>query len=257
MEYIEDYANGIYNEQLTQIKTLIPMKQSKLAFKVLAFIPNQSWNTRSSVFTAKNMEEAKIKAIKTLNLSNEHIIEIEKVNVYGTGSKLQTDNYPYGRLKATAFFSVESNKKGMRTVFQTINPKNNRLNKPKLGNYYQVILPMQLDNGHYDYCGFLDFNGTESINRGLQFMADFYELFTNEQVKEIAVTIIAMSKINVKAMCAFGGSNFNDIEPLIKKSIETLVIIVNEGKNLFTDCLLDIEAMEKTKNPNFQPFSIN
>jgi hypothetical protein len=55
---------------------------------------------------------------------------------YHTTKKAIVDSYPYGRLRATAFFSLEFKKgKGFRSVFQTINPKNNRLNAPKYSTY--------------------------------------------------------------------------------------------------------------------------
>ena len=44
------------------------------------------------------------------------------------------DSYPYGfKLRTEARFWIESNKKGQRMVFQTLNPKTNQYNKPKKG----------------------------------------------------------------------------------------------------------------------------
>jgi hypothetical protein len=113
---------------------------------------------------------------------------------------------------------------------------------------------MQEQNGHFDFCGYLDFNGTEAINTGLQFMADFYELFTQEQIKGIACDLIAMSKINSKAMVIYAGSTFEDLKPLVTDSLQTLVKIANEGSNLFAACILDEAAIEATKKPNYNPF---
>ena len=232
------------------------MKQLK-AYQVKASVNGKSWMTKSTVLTANNEDEAKEKAAKILNLTGEHTLSIEPVTVYETGAKLETNNYPYGRLRCTAFFSVEYNgNKGSRTTFQTINPKNGRLNKPKHSTYYRVILPMMESNGHYSYCGYLDFNGSEAINKGLYFMSDFFELFTPEQIKSIALDIIAMSKVNAKAMVIYAGSEWEQLKPLIEESIKTLCKIANEGENLFLSCLLDIQKIEATKKPDFNPFKV-
>lgn len=225
------------------------------AYQITATVEGKTWLNKRTTLTAIKETEAKEKAIKALNLSSEHILNIEPVEVFSTDAKLQTNNYPYGRLRCTAFFSVEYNgNKGARTTFQTINPKNGRLNNPKHSTYYKVILPMQLSNGHFDYCGYLDFNGSESINKGLYFMADFHELFTIEQIKNIALDIIVMQKVNAKAMCIYGGADWEQVRPLIEQSLKTLVKIANTGENLFLDCLIDIKAMGETKKPDYNPF---
>lgn len=233
------------------------MKTQISAFQVKAKVEGKSWLTRGCTLVANNLEHATQLAKERLFLTDEHTITVEPVTVYSSSSKLITDSYPYGYLKTTAFFSVEYNgNKGARTTFQTINPKNGQLNKPKHSTYYRVLLPMQLENGHIEYCGYLDFNGSEAINKGLYFMADFYELFTIEQIKSIAVDIIAMSKVNAKAMCIYAGSNWDDLKPLVENSIKTLCKIANSGENLFLDCLLDVQAIEKTKVEGYQPFKV-
>lgn len=230
---------------------------TKQAFQIKAVVDGKSWLTRYAVLTAPSIEDAIDKAKTVLNLKPEHTVEIEPVTVFSSGSKLQTSNYPYGRERATAFFSVEYNtKKGMRTTFQTINPKNGRLNNPKHSTYSRVILPMQLQNGHFDFCGYLDFNGTESINNGLHFMADFHELFTEEQIKDIALYCIAMQKVNAKAMVIYAGSSFDDIKPLIQGSVDTLVKIANTGVNLWESAKLDEDAIEATTKPDYNPFTV-
>ncbi len=258
LEYIDDeICNSFYNQEINTFKPLKKshMNISKKAFYVSAKIDGQSWKNYSVVVTAPNSEAAIIKAMDIIPITPEHTITYQNVEVFNTGAILETDKYPYGRLVSTAYFSVDSNKKGMRTTFQTINPKNGRLNKPKHSTYYQAILPMKKENGHYEYCGYLDFNGTEAINRGLQFMSDLYELFGDEEIKRIAAYALAMSKINTQAMVAFAGSNFEDIKPLIEKSVNTLIEICNTGQNLFEQCKIDLKAMEATKKPNYNPFN--
>jgi hypothetical protein len=232
------------------------MKKSIQAFRVTARIPNQSWSNKRTTLVASSQEEAIEKAKLTMKLKPEHVIEVDDVVVYNSAEKLTSDNYPYGRLRATAFFSVEYNKKGARTVFQTICPKSGRLNKPKNSTYYNVILPCEESNGHFDSVGYLDFNGTSEINKGLVFMADFYELFTVAQIKDIAITILASCKANVIAYVQYGGSSFDDVKPLVDQQTKTLVKIANSGENLFLDCLLDEEALESTKIPDYNPFVV-
>nr|WP_315173541.1 hypothetical protein [uncultured Flavobacterium sp.] len=232
------------------------MTKSIKAFNVTARVENESWSSKGTTLVASSREEAIEKATKTLQLKPEHVIEVEDVIVYHSSEKLTSENYPYGRLRATAYFSVEYNKKGARTVFQTICPKSGRLNKPKNSTYYKVILPCEQSNGHFDSVGYLDFNGTSSINIGLRFMADFHELFTVEQIKDIAITILAHMKMNSVAYVQYGGSSFDAIKPLMDKQIKTLVDIAKSGDNLFLDCLLDEEALEATKKADYQPFRI-
>jgi|688.fasta_scaffold433734_2 hypothetical protein len=228
--------------------------KTKQAYQIKATIEGKSWETKSTVLTADNEAEARAKAINVLYLKDEHKIDIEPVIVYSSDSKLTSDNYPYGRLKTTAFFSVEYNKKGSRTTFQTICPKSGRTNKEKHSTYYTVILPIKKENNYIDFCGYLDFNGTESINKGIQFMTDFYELFTIEEIKSITISIIGMCQVNTKAMVIYSGSNFEDLKPLINDQIKNLCTIAKTGENLFFNSYFDLSAIEATKKPNYNPF---
>lgn len=225
-------------------------------YRIKATIEGQSWSTRGTVLKAENEDTAREKAKKVLLLSAQHQITIEPVQVFNSSHKIEVNNYPYGSLRATAFFSVESNSKGMRTIFQTINPKTGRINAPKKGNYYQVILPTIEADGKASFCGYLDFNGSEDINRGLYFMHDFFDLFTPEEIKRIAVHCIAMSKVNAKAMVIYSGADWEQLKPLVSHSVETLVKIANTGENLFLEALVDVEKIEATKKPDFNPFTI-
>jgi len=47
-----------------------------------------------------------------------------------------TNDWPYGsKLRTTATFTIEANKRGERVSRVTINPKNGRVNKPKTTTY--------------------------------------------------------------------------------------------------------------------------
>lgn len=226
------------------------------AYKVKATVNGKTWLTKGTTLTANNESEAIEKSKKILMLTSEHNINIEPCKVYHVNSKLTTDSYPYGWQKTTAFFSVELNNKGCRTVFQTINPKNNKLNKPKNSTYYKVILPIELKNGHFEYCGYLDFNGTESINIGLNFLNDFKELFEPEHLKQFALDLIVMSKINAKAQVIYCGTNWDNMKQYYETPINTLVKIANGESMDFLSCVLNYEAIEALKVPDFNPFKV-
>jgi hypothetical protein len=60
---------------------------------------------------------------------------------FPTTHKAEVNSYPYGRLKATAFFGLEFKRgKGFRTTFQTINPKNGKLNAVKNSTYSPIFV---------------------------------------------------------------------------------------------------------------------
>lgn len=231
------------------------MKNQITAYNVRAKVEGKSWLTMGTTLTAPNEEEARNKAIKLLNLTPEHIITIETVTVHNIETVLSNDNYPYGYKKTTAFYSVEYNtKKGCRSVFQTIDPKTGRKNNPKKSTYSPVILPMTDSVNHFHGCGYIDFNGSEQMNRGFQFMADFYEMFTVDQIKDIALYALMMSKVNAKAMVIYAGSKWEDVKPLVEDSIKKLNEIAKEGTNLWEQCAVNVQAIEATKQPGYNPF---
>ena len=226
------------------------------AFKIKATVNGKSWETRGTTLTAENESAAREKAFRALELKPDHVIEVEPCEVYHIKEKLTTDSYPYGRERATAFFSVESNTKGMRTEFQTINPKNGRLNAVKKSTYYHVILPIKKEDQKIDFCGYLDFNGTENINKGLYFMEDFKELFTSDQIKQIALTILGMSKVNAKAMVIYAGAEWESLKQHFEQPIKNLTLIAKGESVNFLNCLFDTAKIEECKKPDFQPFKI-
>lgn len=86
--------------------------------------------------------------------------------------KLSVENYPYGRLRTTAYFSVEFNaKKGFRHVFQTINPKNGQLNKPKYSTYSHLAYLNQNEEGFITQNSFTVW-GYEDVKKVIQFLLD-------------------------------------------------------------------------------------
>lgn len=227
----------------------------KEAFKLLAKIPNESWSLKGTTLLAEN-EEAAIERFKTINseLKPNHVYEVEAITVHSSDTKLQSDNYPYGYLKCTAFFSVECTKNGFREIFQTINPKNGKLNAPKKSTYARVILPATLSNGHFSSVGHLSFDSGTSINVGLHFMHDFYSLFTTEQIKRIALDVIVGLRAHIQVICTMGNVQFETLKPLVEAQVKAAAQIAKTGEDLFLDCLLDNAKINELKDPNFEPF---
>jgi len=226
------------------------------SYQIYAKVEGKTWLTKATTLKASNEMQALEKAKTILRLTDEHTVIIKLCKVHKITDKLICDSYPYGRNRTTAFFSVEMNDKGCRTVFQTIDPKNGRLNNPKKSTYYNVILPVETENNFYDFCGYLDFNGTESINKGLYFMEDYKECFSIEQLKQIATTILMMTKVNAKAQIIYCGSKWEDLKPYFDKQIQNLVSIMNGDSDNFLDSLFDVDKIESLKDPNYQPFKV-
>lgn len=87
------------------------------------------------------------------------------LKIFPIGSVQTVESYPYGRLRCKAFFSIEFKKKqGFRTVFQTINPKNDRLNAQKYSTYtdfaFNYLCP---ETGHIKN-GYKAWNGSKYYN---------------------------------------------------------------------------------------------
>ena len=205
----------------------------KLAYQVRAKFADQPYKNFVQTVVSDSPESAieKAKSIHPLSPEQEQNVnyEVHERTVYSTDQILKSDNYPYGRLRCTATHSVEYGKnKGYRTVFQTVNPKNGRLNAPKKSTYsIGLILPAHDENGHFTsvYAG--SYNGTESINSGLHFLNDFYDLLTEEQVRVEAMTIMLATKADAKAQCMYCGSTWEDLKPYYDTCVKTLVEIYN------------------------------
>ena len=229
----------------------------KKAFKVIAHVVNKSWMHKGTTLTAHDEQEAEIKARKILSLTHEHVIEIVPVTVYAPGTELTTDSYPYGRQRTTAKFSVEVNNKGYRAIFQTVNPKTGNWNKPKTGTYNGIILPYKDEtNGHYEFCGHNDFNGTDEINRGLHFIDEFFDLFTTDQIKNLALSIISGMRANAIALKVYAGVDWEQLKSFVSEQIITAANIAKTGENRFLECILPQDKIEALKPENFNPFTV-
>jgi len=171
-----------------------------------------------------------------------------------TTETAKIENYPYGYLKTIAYFSLEyKTGKGFRTVFQTINPKTGKLNKPKKGTYYPIIAMSINENGHVKY-NYYSFYNNESKLKCIRFLSEYSNLYTNEQIKDIAAYCLTSLKLDMKAQNEYCNSPIDKLILLYNNAVEILVKIYSTGENLFSQINLDFDAIEALKDKNYNPF---
>lgn len=158
----------------------------------------------------------------------------------------EVTNYPYGRLRTTALFSLEHKSgKGFRTVFQTLNPKTGRWNKEKKSTHHPALLQTDT-NGFVETAWCSDFNGEDQMNKGAEFMNTHFLRFTIEQREDIYLHALAMMKVNTHAICRYRGIDFDLLKPLIQPTVDALVKgVKSKGtENTWADVKLDKVAIE-------------
>jgi hypothetical protein len=172
-----------------------------------------------------------------------------------TNHKAEVTEYPYGRLRTSAFFGLEFKKgKGFRTTFQTINPKNYRLNAVKNSTYSPIMAMYEAENGHIKYVSF-NLYGIEEINKAAQFMYKNFNLYTPEEIEHIASLFFVHLKASAKAIVIYCGANFEAIKPILDPAITAAVKMIKDPKtNIFDSLAVDLEKYEATKDPNFKAF---
>lgn len=148
----------------------------------------------------------------------------------------EVPSYPYGRLRCKAFFSIEFKKGfGFRSVFQTINPKNDRLNAPKYGTYYTFLANyVEAETDHIKTLG-ADFNGIESIVKGINTINKYNEFLflTPDMYKYIYERILLSFRVDMiyKAEEAQTQEVLNFANPFIKLLIQG----IETGENKFPE----------------------
>ena len=164
------------------------------------------------------------------------------------------NNYPYGSLKTTATFSLEfNNKKGFRSVFQTVNPKTGVINKPRKGTYSDIMYMTDTD-------GFINFYSNsfyklEDFNSLTDFLYTNFSLFTPEQVTYLYGLVIRFLKLEVYALAVYCNVKAEISRPLIDPTLKKAIEAMKSGINVFNDLKLDHVAIEALKDPNYSPFT--
>ena len=167
--------------------------------------------------------------------------------------KNEVNNYPYGRLKCTAFFSIEFSKtKGFRHIFQTINPKTGRFNAEKKSTYSDLCY-MVNDNGFITQRG-MSMNGKKELNKAAIFLSENFDLFTPEQIEYFYIKCLAYLKMDMISTIQYGGATLENLKPLYKAATEAAVKGCKEKTNQFHLIVLDKEAIKATCIEGYNPF---
>lgn len=108
---------------------------------------------------------------------------------------LIVENYPYGYLRTSIKYWIETNKKGDRFISCTLNPKTNKWNNPKKSVYYSVAVMIKEDNGYISYLNLYPTTDKEDINNFLEKTKGFE--FNKEQINQLNI-LRAYSKVYEK-----------------------------------------------------------
>jgi hypothetical protein len=177
---------------------------------------------------------------------------------FPTYAKIAVEDYPYGRLRTTAYFSLEYRKgHGFRTVFQTVNPKNGRLNAEKKSTYYPCML-MYRDNetGHIKY-SIYGMNGRTDLNEVAAFLAENWHNFSEAEQIGLLTDFIGFSVADMKATCMYGGAKPEEIAPYYRDIVETLKSALSTpALNVWGGVKFDCEAIEAAKPEGYNPFKV-
>jgi hypothetical protein len=172
-----------------------------------------------------------------------------------TTDKITTNDYPYGRLRCTATWELEFNdRKGFRTVFQTINPKTGRLNAPKKSTYSPIIVLTQDNITGFTSTIHLSLNGVPELNKGLNFVDANFDLFTAEQIEYIYTHVAAMIKVSWYAVIGYCGADKDAAKELFEPHFRAALRGIKEGGNKFQECKIDVDKYNTLKDPNFKLF---
>lgn len=122
-----------------------------------------------------------------------------------------TTDYPYGRLRCTMSFSTEFKKnKGYRTVRQSVNPKNSRVNKPKKSTYADFYCVTEnAENGHYEFWG-LDIRDIKSAMRLINLVQNHDIDFDSAQTESLVLKVYAAIRMNI-IMSSFDDDNKKEL----------------------------------------------
>lgn len=176
---------------------------------------------------------------------------------FKTTDKASVNNYPYGRLQCTAFFSLEHKAgSGFRSVFQTINPKTGRLNNPKKSTYAPIVAMYEnTENNHihYEHYSYYDNNSKIKCNK---FLSENFNLFTPDQIKDIAIYCLNYLKVDIHAKNVYCNSPVDKLLELYNPAVNILVNIIKTGENLFNQINLNFTVIDSLEDKTFNAFKV-
>ena len=180
------------------------------------------------------------------------------MNYIKTTEKIEVLDYPYGfRLRTTLYDTIDFNpKKGYRHTTQTIDPRNGRLNKPKSSTYSPLKVRYYDENGHIKTISFEFMYSAKDLNKACKFINENFDLFTPEEIKYFYTQAINGALINMRSMVMYCGAKFDDLKPLHEAFIQTAKKAQEEALNRFAELVLDVDAIEALKDPNYNAFVV-
>ena len=165
--------------------------------------------------------------------------------VLSVGKIHEVEGYPYGRLRTKAYFSVEFKQgSGFRHVFQTVNPKNGKLNNPKKSTYCTICWnEANPENGHIETKS-KNVYGYKEINEISRFVAENWSNLelTKGMVADLCGWLMASIRGNLRYE-----RNWERLKPLFEPTIHLLVQGVKTGENIFSQISLNLEEIDAVK----------
>lgn len=150
-----------------------------------------------------------------------------------TGEKIEIESYPYGRLRTKAYFSVEfSSKHGFRSVFQTVNPKNGRLNAPKKGTYAPMIVAyLDTETAHAEFAFFRMYNKEDAV-AFFSFLAEHSDLFSDEQLEHLKLYALAQIKLKAHGLVRYCKVPVAEAIQIVEPLTKALVACIKEKTDI-------------------------
>lgn len=184
---------------------------------------------------------------------------MENLALVSTSTKITSPDYPYGfRERTTMYDYLEfSPKHGFRHCSQTVNPKTNRLNNPKKSTYYPVMVLGTDEKGHVQ-SKVLAFSYRDKFNGECAFMAEHFHLFTAAEIEYIYAHIIMTLKVEAQSIVTYCGADVKQVLEIIRPALQKAMQgFKSKGtENVFAEIVVDVEAIEACKVPDFQPFKV-
>lgn len=162
--------------------------------------------------------------------------------------KYEAKNYPYGRLRTSAFFSIEfKHGKGFRDIFQTINPKNQRINAPKKSTYCNALSYIVLnEDGHYKVNG-MTVHGNEDVNKVCRFIIENASQLqlTPDMYKHLGGLFITAFKVGYSWSMKLRTEEATEeqIRAIYKPVIDAACIMYKSGDFLLDKCIIDVDTL--------------
>lgn len=178
-------------------------------------------------------------------------------NYMNTGERAVKNDYPYGRLRTTVTFGLDFNPKhGFRTTFQSINPKNLRINAVKTSTYSDLTLMyLEPGTGHVKYDSW-DLNGEDAINSVAKVAGVNFDKFTIEQTQWLYGRTLVALKATAQAMVTYCGANVEEVLNVLRPAMAAAVNGYKTGENVWDKIAVDVEALNKCRVPGYQPFKV-